>query len=295
MIRVAARGSKLSRAQANLVIGYLKAMGYEVEFLEVKTRGDLFNAQRVAELGKGVFEKEVNQKVLEGEADLAVHSMKDMESDLDHRLEIVATLPRESPLDVVISPRNFSIYETEGGTLGTSSERRRNFVNFVNPSITIKQLRGNLDTRISKLEEGNFDAIIVAEAGIKRLKLDVKYEEIDPYDLTPSPNQGIIAVVSRRNNDEIKSIMRDLSSEESYNEAIAEREASKALGAGCNSSLGILFKQDGNQLHGIGTIYTPKIKLGVALTTNKEPRDAGVLLAKRLREEAKKSGVNIQA
>ncbi|BBG24546.1 hydroxymethylbilane synthase [Sulfuracidifex tepidarius] len=295
MIRVAARGSKLSRAQANLVIDYLKGIGYEVEFLEVKTRGDVFSTQKVAELGKGVFEKEVNQKVLEGEADLAVHSMKDMESDLDNRLEIVATLPRESPLDVIVSPRNVSVYEMERETLGTSSQRRRNFVNFVNPLITVKELRGNLDTRILRLQQGNFDAIIVAEAGIRRLKLDVKYKEIDPYDLTPAPNQGIIAVVARRDNDKIKTIIRNLSSEESYNEALAEREASKALGAGCNSSLGILFNQDGNRLEGIGTIYTPKIKLSVAMSTSKEPKDAGELLARRLREEAKKTGISIQA
>ncbi len=294
MIRVAARGSKLSRAQAELVMKYLKDNGYDTVFIDVRTRGDLFSSNKINEIGKGVFEKEVNEKVLSGEADLAVHSMKDMESSLHNDLEVVATLPRASPLDVLInSSRDVSIYEMDNGEIGTSSQRRSAFVKFTNPLLKVKELRGNLDTRVSKLKQGNYDAIIVAEAGIQRLKLDVRYREIEPSDLTPAPNQGIIAVVARRRDQAIKSLLQNLSCEKTFQEAIAEREVSRILGTGCNSSLGVLFTHEDETLHGIATFYSGKMKLSVSIYTREDPKRAGEKLARKLRDKAKENGLII--
>ncbi|WP_083476887.1 hydroxymethylbilane synthase [Sulfuracidifex metallicus] len=290
MIKVAARGSKLSKAQADLVIDYLKRLGYDVSFIEVKTRGDINYSSEIGKIGKGIFEKEVNEMVLKGEADLAVHSMKDIETTLDEKLEVIATLPRGSPFDIVISRNNKSIYSADEGIVGSSSVRRQKFTHFINPNLQISSLRGNLDTRISKLFNGSYDFIIVAEAGIERLKLNVKYERLNPVDLTPAANQGIIAVVARKDNKEIKKVLENFNSEDSRIESIAEREVGNILGAGCNSPLGVFFRHIDNKLEGIATIYTNKSKFTATIVAGDDPKKAGDELARRLKEISKEEG-----
>ncbi|EWG07374.1 MAG: porphobilinogen deaminase [Candidatus Aramenus sulfurataquae] len=287
-LRIAARTSTLSRIQVSIVERKLNELGIETEFIGVKTRADLFTTEPLSKLGKGVFEKEVNEYVVAGKADLAVHSMKDLTSSLDNDLEILATIKRDSPFDVIIGKHD--IYELGGGSvIGTSSVRRKNFVKFLREDVNVKDLRGNIDSRIRKLQSGEYDAIIVAEASILRLKADVVYHRLSPYDFTPEVNQGIIAIVGKK--DLMVKEIKELNDSETFEEAMAERAASQIVGGGCHSPVGVLFRKEGDSLVGIMSVSDGKRKITVEISTNKPPKEAGLELGKKVLEEMKNEGL----
>ncbi|AWR97343.1 hydroxymethylbilane synthase [Acidianus sulfidivorans JP7] len=286
-IKIAARGSKLSIAQVEIVSKFLENKGYETEFIEVKTKADLFNNEPLYKLGKGVFEKEVNEYVIKGIADIAVHSMKDLTSIIDPNLEIIAVTKRDSPFDVLLADKE--LYDLDSGkTIGTSSIRRQNFLKFIRDDLKIKDLRGNIDTRIEKYKKGEYDGIIIAEASILRLKYRIKYFRLDPLNFTPEANQGIIAVVGKKTNLEIKKILSELNDQDTLEEAIAERSTMQIVGGGCHSPFGVYFKkQSNNEFQGIASFSNSKKKITIVLEKSGKPEELGIELGKLLLKEMK--------
>ncbi|MCE4623281.1 MAG: hydroxymethylbilane synthase [Caldisphaeraceae archaeon] len=252
-IRVATRGSKLSLKQTEAFKDYLESFigQFEMEVKIIKTGGDLIQDKPLYEIGrKGLFEKEVNMAVLNGEADVAVHSMKDLPREMDPRLDIVMVLPREVPNDSIV----FSRGEIEdiaeiprGSVVGTSSVRRSSFILHYNDGVKIKPLRGNLDTRIEKLNNKEYDYIIVAEAGIRRLGLNPRRLVLPLDKFPPEPNQGVIAIVGIKDDPKIKQLYT-FSDRNTYYTSFAEREFLMEAQAGCHSPIGAVAQVQGEKL-----------------------------------------------
>jgi hydroxymethylbilane synthase len=286
LIRIAARNSQLSQVQVKVVSDYLNKLGYETEFIGVKTKADLFANEPLYKLGKGVFEKEVNEYVIRGLADLAVHSMKDLTSNLSEELDILATVKRDSPYDVLVSKKD--VFDLDSGSIiGTSSIRRKNFMTFLRPDILVKDLRGNIDTRIRKYTSGEYEGIIIAEASILRLNLNINYFKLNPIDFTPEANQGIIAVVGKKNDERIRKLLSELHDQETFNEAIAERSTMEIVGGGCHSPFGVYFEQIDDRLLGIASFSNGKKKITVTIERKGNPKDVGHELGKLLLGEMK--------
>ncbi len=243
LIRVATRGSRLSLIQTELALREIRGVipDSKFEIIKVKTKGDVIKDKPLYKIGvKGVFEKEVNKKVLDGEADIAVHSMKDIPSELDPELEIVY-IPDRGPVNDVLIHRSgepISIFDlASGSVVGTSSIRRRAQIKFLRDDLIVEDIRGNVDTRVRKLFDGEYDAIVLAEAGIQRLDLNIKYSRLPIKPFTPAPGQGFIAVVAKKDS-ELASILKNNVSPANWASANAEREFIKAIGAGCRVPIG---------------------------------------------------------
>ncbi len=293
-IRIAARDSTLSRIQVEMVAKRLEELGFETEFLGVKTKADYFQDKPLHTLGKGVFEKEVNVKVIEGEADIAVHSMKDLPSTLDERIGIFAVLPRDPPFDVLVSKYSLENLKP-GAVVGTSSIRRENFLKAYRKDLQVKLLRGNVDTRIRKWSEGLYDAIVLAEASITRLKLNVSYYRIDPHIMVPEPTQGIIAIVARKDRRDLIEALKAINDEKTFNEATLERQVVAEIGGGCHSPLGVLFEIKGDEAHGIAGISDGNKKVVVEEWFKAEDANAGHKLASKLKEAMRNESLVLKA
>ncbi len=253
-IRIAARGSKLSLKQVEMFIDYVKnKLNEEIEYeiIKVKTSGDRFSLpfEELAKKGYvGLFEKEVNKAVLDGRADVAVHSLKDLSTSMSEELEVVTYLPRDPPWDVLVTKNGLTLEELpEGSVVGTSSARRKALIKNLRPDLVVKDLRGNVDTRLRKLERGEYDAIILAEAGIARLGIEVPYARLNWREFPPSPGQGIVVAVARRDS-EIASRLKEISDERAEKEATLERGVLRAFGGGCHVPLGAISFVEGNSV-----------------------------------------------
>jgi len=259
-IRIAARGSKLSRIQVDMLGEKLKKIGIEYEIIDIKTKADLFSTEPLSKLGKGVFEKEVNEAVLEGKADIAVHSMKDILSEINPSLEIFAVLERDPPYDILIAEKNLDKLDSNI-TIGTSSIRRKNFLKYIKPEINTKDIRGNVDTRIRKYLSKEYQGLILAEASLKRLNMTMNYHRLNVYDFTPEANQGIIVALGRKKDEKIKEIFKEINHKDTLDEALAERAVISLVGGGCHSPIGVLFKKEGKEFYGIASYSDGKKKL----------------------------------
>lgn len=241
-VRLATRPSKLAMKQAGMVASLLNEMGMSVDILEVSSRGDSDRTSPLFRIGgAGVFVEEINRKILQGEADIAVHSAKDLPSQLPDELEIIAVLAREKPVDVLISRSDLASLPS-GSVIGTSSIRRIHELGFVRGDLKVENLRGNLDTRIEKFNSGLYDGIIVAKAGLARLEIDVPHFELDTGDFLPAPNQGIIAVVCRKDF-QIKHKISYISDDQAFFELSAERRLVSRLHLGCSLPAAVLCEK----------------------------------------------------
>ncbi len=255
LLRVGTRGSRLSLIQTDMVIEKLrqKEPHLTVERKIIATSGDRDQRTPLFYMGqKGIFEKEVNQAVLDGRVDLAVHSMKDLpvfETNTD--LAIQGLPERDSPADVLVSRGNRTLEELKPGSLvGTSSLLRQAQMKRVRPDLKLEPIRGNVETRVQKVERGDFDAVILAEAGLARLGLSEKITQILPTgDFTPAPAQGIIAPVTRRDNRTLIEMLRKIEHSPTRVEAEAERELVNFLEGGCKVPIGALAQTLGDRLH----------------------------------------------
>ncbi len=245
-VTVGTRGSKLALAQANKVVERLKREGYEVEVKIVKTAGDIMKDKPLYEFkGIGAFVRALDLALAEGKVDVAVHSLKDVPSQRVEGTVIAAVLERESPCDVLVSRNGEKLEDLRSGAIvGTSSLRRRAQLHKLRPDLKFENIRGNLDTRLKKLRTGNFDAIVVAEAGLIRLGLDrdVGYHRFPPELVVPSANQGIIAVATRSGEEDIVSFMNH---EKTWLEAMVERTVIRELGVGCAVPVGVYAEAGG--------------------------------------------------
>ncbi|MCC6700714.1 MAG: hydroxymethylbilane synthase [Fluviicola sp.] len=256
-IRIGSRGSDLALWQANHVKRQLEALGAEVTITIIKTQGDQIQHLSFDKMeGKGFFTKEIEQALLDKHIDLAVHSHKDLETTPPAGLIIAAVSERENPADVLlIHPRAVDTNEfwnlKQGALVGTSSARRKSqLVGFRN-DVTIQDLRGNVPTRLQKLIDGEYDAILLAKAGLDRLELDLQgmHEEIlDPEQFIPAPAQGVLALQIRENDSELFEFMQQMNHVDIQSQIALERTVLNRLQGGCQLPLGAYCPEDGRLL-----------------------------------------------
>jgi hydroxymethylbilane synthase len=293
-IVIGTRGSQLALWQAEYVQRELmKACpGVEVTLQKIKTTGDMILDVPLAKVGgKGLFVKEIEDAMLRGEIDLAVHSMKDVPTVLPDSLHLRCMPKREDPSDAFLSKEANSFKELkQGGTVGTSSLRRQCQLMSVRPDIKIDQLRGNLDTRIRKMEEGQFDAIILAAAGIRRLGWGEKIKEyIDPEMCIPAIGQGAIGIECRVDDAFMNETLSVLQHQDTWDCVTAERALLKRLEGGCQVPIAAharILRENGKEklvLVGlVGSVSGDRIIRDSIEAAVKDGEKAGVELAETL-------------
>lgn len=243
------RESKLALWQANYVKSRLEALGHQVTLLPTTTEGDQRLDEQLSKFGgKGLFLKELEVKLMSGEADIAVHSMKDVPVNLPEGLELAVICERESPFDAMVSNKYSAIDELpKGAVVGTSSLRRTAMLLNYRPDLQIEFLRGNVQTRLAKLDAGNYDAIILAEAGLKRLELAQRIaDRLSLECCLPAVGQGAVGIEVNADNHDIKQLLAPLHDKKTAICVEAEREVSRCLEGGCHAPMAVFayFEQD---------------------------------------------------
>jgi hydroxymethylbilane synthase len=248
-IRIGTRGSALALWQAQHVKGRLESLDHEVELRVITTTGDRLQDRRLEAVGgKGAFLKEIEEAMLAGEVDLAVHSLKDVPTALPAGLSLCAVLERADPRDALLSAEEKGLAELPpGARVGTTSPRRQALLREARPDLALADLRGNVDTRLRRLREGRFDAILLAMAGLARLgRAGEVTEALDPRRFVPAPGQGAIALECRDGDDTVREAAAPLDHAATARAVAAERAFLTALGGGCNVPLGAhAFAADG--------------------------------------------------
>ena len=244
MIRIATRKSALALWQANHVQALLAEAhaDLEVELVPIVTEGDRIVDRPLSAIGgKGLFLKELERAMLDGKADMAVHSMKDVPAAMTEGLVVDAVLPRANPFDALVSRDNRLLSELpEGSKIGTSSLRRQSQLLALRPDLVVDDLRGNVDTRLRKLDEGQYDAIILACAGLQRLGWgDRITETLQPPEFLPASTQGIIGLQWREEDSETRAILEPLADPDTLVVANAERAVARVLEASCQVPLAV--------------------------------------------------------
>jgi hydroxymethylbilane synthase len=242
---VATRGSKLALIQTEILAQKLRKLdpSLKCDIIKIKSSGDINKNKLLFSVNeKGVFEKEVDRAVLEGEADFAVHSIKDIPTELDEELVIASILRREKPNDVLIGKLNQRLEELEPNShVGTSSLRRAVQIKRKNPNVTVIPIRGNVENRIKKCIYGSFDALVLAEAGIRRLDMiNLIVQRFDCLDFLPAPGQGAIGIVCRRDNKKILNMLLKIEDKATRYAIDAERSLIHYLNAGCRFPVGAI-------------------------------------------------------
>ena len=291
---VGARGSQLSVAQTNWVISELKNVNpdSEYEIKTITTKGDTDARPLFTIDQKGIFEKEIDRAVLNKEIDFAVHSLKDVPSELDENL-ILASIPkREVVNDVFISSDGSTLDNIKkGSVIGTSSLRRAVQVSRKRPDVIVKPIRGNIETRIKKIYGDIYDAIVLAQAGISRLGVSVKYSPLPIDDFSPSPGQGAIAIVARSDDLQTLSMLKKIEDADSRLEIEAERSLSDYVDSGCRFPLGAYAKSNGSEMTLSVSAFSVDGK--ESLHVNKTgKKDDPASLGKIVGEELRTKGVN---
>ncbi len=241
-LRIGSRGSQLALWQANHIAALLRGQGHEVEIEIIKTTGDRLQEVTFAEVGsKGMFTKEIEEALADGRVDLAVHSLKDLPTELSEPFALAATPPRVDPRDVFVSVNYASLAELpQGAKVGTSSQRRRAQLKALRPDIEAIEFRGNVDTRLRKLAEGQVDAILLAAAGLDRLgKTDWVRERLDPKRFCPAAGQGALGIETRREDAATIAAVAFLDHADTRFAVTVERAALAALGGGCQVPIGV--------------------------------------------------------
>lgn len=241
-LRIGSRGSQLALWQANHIAALLRGQGYTVEIEIIKTTGDRLQEVTFAQVGsKGMFTKEIEEALADGRIDLAVHSLKDLPTELPEPFALAATPPRVDPRDAFVSVNYASLSALpQGAKVGTSSQRRRSQLKALRPDIDAIEFRGNVDTRLRKLAEGQVDAILLASAGLERLgKTDWLRERLDPKDFCPAAGQGSLGIETRKDDTATIEAVAFLDHAPTRFAVTAERAALAALGGGCQVPIGI--------------------------------------------------------
>jgi hydroxymethylbilane synthase len=264
LLRIGTRGSPLALAQASLVRARLAtAHGVAAERVELKvirTTGDVIRDRPLAEVGgKGLFTKEIEEALLAGDIDIAVHSAKDMPTVLPPGLSIAAVLPREDPRDVFISHKAATLRALPvGAIVGTASLRRQALVKRARPDLTVVNFRGNVETRLRKLEEGVVDATLLALAGLNRLGLAEAATAILPIDeFLPAVGQGIVALEARDGDARTRALIEPINAPEDATALAAERAFLAVLDGSCRTPIGGHAEVDGGRLRFRGLIARP--------------------------------------
>ena len=251
-LRIGSRGSQLALWQANHISALLRERGHEVELEIIKTTGDKITDVALAKVGtKGMFTKEIEEALAEGRIDLAVHSLKDLPTELSQGYEIAAVTTRENPRDVFCS-RNYESIEDlpRGALVGTSSLRRQAQLKAVRPDLEIRPLRGNVDTRLRKLEAGEYDAIILAAAGLNRLGKTQLVRQVIPFEvMCPAAGQGALGIEIRAGDSVTRQHLAFLDDAEAHATTTCERALLNKLGGGCQVPIGAFAEVREGRLH----------------------------------------------
>jgi hydroxymethylbilane synthase len=241
-LRIGSRGSQLALWQANHIAALLRGEGHQVEIEIIKTTGDRLQEVTFAQVGsKGMFTKEIEEALADGRVDLAVHSLKDLPTELPEPFTLAATPPRVDPRDVFVSLRHANLAALpDGARVGTSSQRRRAQLKALRPDVEAVEFRGNVDTRLRKLAEGQVEAILLAAAGLDRLgRTDWVRERLDPKLFCPAAGQGALGIETRRDEQATLDAVAFLDHPDTRFAVTAERAALAALGGGCQVPIGI--------------------------------------------------------
>lgn len=246
-LRIGSRGSQLALWQANHISALLRERGHEVEIEIIKTTGDKITDVALAKVGtKGMFTKEIEEALAAGKVDLAVHSLKDLPTDLPSGFEIAAITARQNPRDVFLSVQYDSLEALpHSGKVGTSSLRRQAQLKAVRPDLSVFPLRGNVDTRIRKLEEGQYDAIILAAAGLFRLGKTQLVKQVIPEEMMcPAAGQGALGIEIRQGDIPMREFLAFLDNEAARTTTTCERALLNKLGGGCQVPIGAFAEKD---------------------------------------------------
>jgi len=288
------RGSTLALAQSGIVKADLEATGLSVRMEVIHTTGDRDQHSPLSRIGgKGLFTRELDLALFEGRIDLSVHSLKDLPAELEPGLALAAIPEREDPRDVMVGPEGASVAPTlqtlpSGARVGTSSLRRQALASAFRPDVDVVNIRGNLDTRIAKVDRGEFDVIIVAAAGIRRLGLWHRVTEaLERTSWLPAPGQGALGLITRFGDAKVERILRSLDHPPSHIAVRAERALLAALGGGCNTPIAALGLPHDSGLRLWGLVASPDGKRVVLADGSgglSDPEALGVRVARLLVE-----------
>ena len=282
MLVIASRGSQLALWQARHISACLAELGHESRIEIIKTTGDKITDVPLAKVGtKGLFTKEIEEALLDGRADLAVHSLKDLPTELPSGLVLAAVPEREDPRDAVVGCKLADL--PHGAKVGTSSLRRAAQLRRLRPDLNIESVRGNLDTRLRKLDEGQYQAILLAAAGLKRLGWSSRIAEIlEPDAMCPAVGQGALAIETRETGAGLDAV-RGLDHAATHAAVAAERGVLAALGGGCQVPIGAHAQVDGKRLHLLAVVASPAGDALIRLETE-GAADDGASLGRELGE-----------
>ena len=291
-IIVGSRRSKLALTQTNWFIDQMKAAGapFEFEVKEIVTKGDQIIDVMLSKVGgKGLFVKEIQQALFNKEIDFAVHSMKDMPAVLPEGLTIGCIPPRVDARDAYIANGGVKFMDLPvGAVVGTSSLRRSSQLLLLRPDLEIKWIRGNIDTRLKKMQDGEYDAILLAAAGLKRMgwSEDIVTEYMSIEDCIPAVGQGALAIECRTDDTELLTELKKMSDDKTWNEVDAERTFLSEMDGSCQVPIAGFAKTISDEITFTGYIATPDAKQVFKKTVSgKNPVEVGKAVAKMLRDE----------
>jgi hydroxymethylbilane synthase len=244
------RESRLAKAQLEEFISYLSENGIHIEYdiKTIKTKGDRDTSAPIDHLGQGIFIKELESELLSGKIDCAVHSLKDMPVNVTDKTALACFPPRSDERDCLVCREGVSPDGLKGASIATGSPRRTAFVKEAEADVKILPLRGNVDTRLRKLEQGDFDAMIIASCGLKRIGCSDRISAyLDSDTFVPAAGQGTICAQVRDNDTELLSALQNVSCEETEQAAISERKVLKELGVGCRMPFGVFARFESNE------------------------------------------------
>ena len=293
-IVIATRESRLALWQAEHVQALLRARGHSVELLGMTTKGDQILDRSLSKVGgKGLFVKELEVALEEGRAHIAVHSLKDVPMELPEGFALACVMEREDPRDAFVSPRYASLEALpQGAVVGTSSLRRQVLLQALRPDLKIEPLRGNLDTRLRKLDEGQYDAIVLAAAGLKRLKMGERVRAtFAPTAMLPAAGQGALGIEVRSDRQDLIDALAPLAHMPTWLTVTAERAVSRAMGGSCSMPLaahgtltGTTLQLDAAWGDTEGKLPLVRASASATVTTLAQADALGLAIAQQLRD-----------
>jgi hydroxymethylbilane synthase len=289
-LRIGTRGSALALWQANSIADALRRSGVETELVIIRTSGDKFQQASFSQMGtKGVFIKELEDALIDSHVDLAVHSMKDLPTEMPPGLAIAAICKREDVRDALLSMAGATLATLPSGArVGTSSLRRQSQLLYARNDLRMLEIRGNVDTRIEKLRRGDYDAIVLAKAGLDRLGLSAHITQVLSEEISlPAAGQGAIGIEARADDSDTIRILRLLNDDEACNAVTAERAALAGLEGGCQVSIGAWGRMERSQLVLDVAVLAPNGSQRICERTFGAPSEAesiGARAAKKLIE-----------
>lgn len=286
-LRLGTRGSALARWQAEHIAARLAALGIAVDLLPITTQGDVTTGPLGQIGGVGLFTKEIQRALLDNRIDLAVHSLKDLPTDHVAGLVLAAVPERESPGDVLVSPHATTLGQLPANAkIGTGSTRRKAQLLYARGDLVIEDIRGNVDTRLRKLDEGEFDAIVLAEAGLRRLGFLDRITHLLPRELMlPAVGQGALGIEARSDDPCTLELLAPLNDPDTRHAVLAERAMLRTLRGGCLAPVGAWGRMVGAQLQLDGVVLSPDGKNRIFACSQSAPQDAetlGVSVAEEL-------------